>query len=394
MSHAGMPFQQFARKMIVGIFALLTLIALFNRIVDPFWYYRDTEIRGFNAAKTRSAIYERHVKPMLLAREKPQAVILGRSYSEEGFDPDNPLFTNNGRLRSMNFALAGAPWGMVQCEFEFAVTHAPIKRILMDIPPHDMSLANCAKDYPNIGHISTLQLLLSSDALQASLDTVSQQNREPSNARNGMLFPPGGGANRKSAFLEFFAQYRAPSKTAINTSCIKSAPAGLNSLDSFPLQTQIDLSGLEQVIDIAHKKGIELVMYIPSSHAYLLEFDLDCTRSSTTWQAMKQIASLVELEAAKGSNVRAYQFLAYNYVTTEFVGNLPLRYWIDPVHFSAEAGNLMLEDMFGEKIPKWARKLSSSTIDSDYHDLLTERADYLSHHPEFLMNLQKLIRPN
>jgi hypothetical protein len=116
---------------------LLGLIGLFNRIVDPFWYYRDIEIKGVNAVKLEFRNYERHIKPAILMREQPEAIILGNSFSEIGFDPNNAFFTDHGRLKAMNYAFAGAPWDMVQCQFEFAVTHAHIKRALIGFQPEN-----------------------------------------------------------------------------------------------------------------------------------------------------------------------------------------------------------------------------------------------------------------
>ena len=142
-----MTSKQFAIRLIVGCLILLGLVGIFNRIVDPFWYYRDIEIDGFNAVKHKFQRFERHVKPALLIREQPEAIILGSSFSEVGFDPNNPFFTNHGRLKSMNFALAGASWERNQCDFEFAVTHSRIKRALVGFHPGDLPLADCKKDF-------------------------------------------------------------------------------------------------------------------------------------------------------------------------------------------------------------------------------------------------------
>ena len=123
-----MTTKQFVIRFFSVTLLLLVLIGLFNRIVDPLWYFRDIEIKGFNAVKLTYRNYERYIKPVLVMREQPEAIILGSSYAEIGFDPNNKFFTNDGRLKGMNLALAGAPWAMVLCNFEFAATHAHIKR--------------------------------------------------------------------------------------------------------------------------------------------------------------------------------------------------------------------------------------------------------------------------
>ncbi len=80
-----MTTQQFVVRFISVSLFLLILIGLFNRIVDPFWYYRDIEIKGFNAIKPKFRRYERHIKPALLMREQPEAIILGNSLCRNWF---------------------------------------------------------------------------------------------------------------------------------------------------------------------------------------------------------------------------------------------------------------------------------------------------------------------
>jgi hypothetical protein len=116
--------KQFVTRFVCGYFLLIALVGIFNRIVDPSWYYRDIEIKGFNAIKPKFASVARDIKPALLIRDQPEAIILGSSYAEVGFDPTNPFFTDRGQMKSMNFAFGGASWGEVQCDFEFAVTHS------------------------------------------------------------------------------------------------------------------------------------------------------------------------------------------------------------------------------------------------------------------------------
>ncbi len=386
--------KQYAVSFILGIFVLLVLIGLFNRIVDPFWYYRDIEIKGFNAVKTKFEHYERHVKPALLMRDQPEAIILGSSFSEIGFDPANQFFTNHGRLKSMNFALSGAQWDMVQCEFEFAVSHAPIKRALVGFSPRSLPIADCAKNFASIGQVSAVQLLFSDSALQASMDTIrDQKNKMPSHTRDGMYFMPHREAAADNRFKEFFLQrIKEYQRINENVQCLKptdtsSTPANLS------LGKRLDLSGLQRMIKTAREHEIELVLYTYPSHAYLLELVRQCGDQDAAWQAMKQISNLVATEAAMGGQVRAYHFYGYNDTAAESIGKTEARYWHDPMHFSVEMGNRMLSDMFGENSPDLGRPLASARIDTDYQEFLHGRAEYLRFHPEFHAEMQKLL-PN
>jgi len=387
--------KQFATRYVFGIFALLSLIGIFNRIVDPFWYYRDIEIKGFNAVKTKFNLYERHVKPALLVRDQPEAIILGSSFSEIGFDPTNPLFTDHGRLKSMNFALAGAQWDMVQCEFEFAVSNAPIKRALVGFTPGNLPLADCAKNFPSIGQVSAVQLLLSDRALQASIDTIGdQKNKMPTHTREGLYFlPPQRNAAADHGFREIFLQQiKEYHRNKENLQCPEPAAQSDTQPDLSFGQT-LDLSGLQRMMRTAQEHGIELVLFAYPSHAYMLELARQCRDQDAKWQAMKQIASLVAKESAEGGQVRAYQFYGYNDITAETVEVSPTKYWHDPGHFKFVMGNMMLSDMFGGSSPKLGRSLASANIDTDYRDFLQGRTKHLRLHPEFHTEMQKLLPP-
>jgi len=366
-------------------FFFLVLIGLVNRIVDPFWYYRDIEIKNFNVIKPEFRLFERHIKPTLLMRNQPEAIILGSSYAEIGFDPTNPFFTDHGRLKGMNFALAGATWDMVQCHFEFAVAHVNMKRALIGFHPDNLPVANCSKDFASIGQIDLGELLLSVPSLQASIKTISKQKtNKPSHTRDGQYFwkrdEPGVNIRFGEDYRRHVKQKPQCSK-AINTTDIP-----FNSV----AESAFDLSGLRKMIRTAKEHGVELVLYAYPHHVYNEEWDRQCGDEVTHWHAMKQIANLIEAEATP-DQVRGWQFYGYNDITTEPIGT-SATYWQDSRHFNFEVGNMMLADMFNEtrKKPKFGRPLVSKNIEADYQGFLQERTDYLQNHPEFYAELRKI----
>lgn len=364
---------------------LLTLIAAFNRVVDPFWYYRDTEIAGFNAIKTKFRRYERDVKPSLLVREQPEAIILGSSFAEIGFNPDNADFTQQRRLSSMNFAFAGASWQMVQCEFAFAITHAHIKRALIGIHPEAMPLTDCAKEFANIGQISVGELLLSSRALSAAIQTIKEQkNANPSHTRAGMYFYTRGDAGVDKQFKDLFAR-----KTKTTPRCLQTADPLFYTAEPLAEAT-LDLTGLQHLITIARQHQVQLTLVLYPRHAYSLELDQQCGTQATRWQAMKQIARLNA--QLTGEQVAIWQFYGYNAMTTEAIGANAATYWQDPEHFNFEMGNIMLAEMFNAQQPSLGHKITTQHIDDDYREFLHNRSHYLQQHSEFQSNLQPLLK--
>ena len=381
-----MTHKQFVVRFISVSILLLILIGLFNRIVDPFWYYRDIEIKGFNTIKPKFRRYERHIKPALLMREQPEAIILGNSFSEIGFDPTNQFFTDHSHMKSMNFALAGAPWDMVQCDFEFAVAHANIRRALVGFQPGALPMVNCAKEFSSLGQISTGELLLSSRSLIASIETIREQKKEnPSHTKEGMYFYIRGQAGVDSQFRTFFSR-----RIKENPQCLNAA--NTSDISTNPVAgTILDLSGLERMIKTAQANAVELVLFAYPFHAYSLELSMQCDEFIERWQAMKQIAALIE--KASAGTVSAWHFYGFNDTTSEPIGAAAAKYWQDPEHFNFEMGNMMLADMFDKtrNKPEFGHRISSSSIEADYRDFLQMRSDYLQHHPEFHAELNKLL---
>lgn len=345
----------------------LGLIALFNRVVDPFWYYRDLDISGFNAIKTKFARFERHVKPALLVREQSEAIVLGSSYSEIGFDPDHPDFSKQGQLKSMNFALAGAMWQMVQCQFEFAVKHAPIKRALIGLHIGSiMPMADCSKDFPNIGNINSSELLLSQRALAASMQTVlGQRKAKPSHTRSGMYFYT---RDKKGVRERFQADFLRIMQGKLD--CL--TPAAIDYLPPTLTASHFDLSGLAHVIQLAEQHNVELVFFAYPLHATALELEQQCGLLHGRWDFLLQVAKLNEQQHRPAS---IWQFYDYNDITAEPVSDT-MRYWQDAAHFNFEAGNVMLNTLFGHE-HTWGKRVTVQTLEQDYSQFFQRRTEFL-----------------
>ncbi len=373
-----MTIKQFVIRFVSLSFLLLILIGLFNRIVDPFWYYRDSEITGFNAIKPAYGNYERQIKPILLMRDQPESVILGSSYAEIGFDSNNKFFTDDGRLKGMNLALARAYDDEVQCNFEFAVAHSHIKRALIGFHLTGMAKTDCKK-FAKLGQINKMELLLSLSSLRDSIKTIThQKNDKSTHAQDGRFFFARDKPGVNTRFGEDFERYKKQ-----HPHCVKSSTMPFNYVSA----NTVDLSGLRNMIRIAKEHDVELVFFVYPRHAYSLELDNQCGDQDTYWRAMNQIANLIETE----TSARAWQFYSYNELTTESIG-ATAKYWQDSRHFNFEMGNVMLEDIFGESPtgPKLGRPITTEGIQADFRSFLEGRDNYLQNHPEFQSEIQKL----
>ena len=101
-----MTSRSFSLAVIAATFVLVGCVAAFNWAVDPYWYFRTFDIVGFNHVRRDAEANERLVKPALVTRLRPQAVILGNSVAAIGLPPSNAGFTHNGAMTSYNLAVA------------------------------------------------------------------------------------------------------------------------------------------------------------------------------------------------------------------------------------------------------------------------------------------------
>lgn len=394
-----MSHKQFVVRCISGIVGLLALLGLFNRIVDPFWYYRDTEIKGFNAVKPASDLYERPVKPALLVREQPQAIVLGASYSDIGFEPTKPVFNDNGRLSAMNFAFLGASWNIVQCSFEFAATHSHIKRALVGFIPGDLPIADCNKDFAPVIKTDAKQMLLSTTALQASVDTIrGQRDNRPRSTREGRyIFYDRDALKGRDYFRglmlkEVRAAQHAGADQPIDQHgrCFVPVPHLENTTAGLSTGKPLDLAGLRRLIKTARDNGIELVLYAYPTRALLADLEMRCNGGQEPeWQAIKQMAEMVGNEFENYHGVRIFEFYNYNDITAEPVGSI--RYWYDIGHFTPEVGDVMLSDIYSQRPQKWGREITAANVEATYRDFLAVRSEYLRKHPEFQQEVDQLL---
>jgi hypothetical protein len=375
-----MTFKKFIIRFAFGYFFLLSVIGIFNRVVDPTWYYREFEIKGLNAVKPEYLSFERTVKPALLKRHQPEAIILGSSYAEIGFDSTSKSFTDNENLQGMNFAFARASWAEVQCAFEFALKNSHIKRAVIGIHPGDLPISDCKKSFAPFMHFDAINALFTYSALEYSINTLKKQKEsENTHTKEGMFF-----YNRARNPMPFFKQ-----GLRVRASGCKKNSANKKSVRS-NFKRKLDLSGLKRIIDSAKADDIELVIFAYPKHAYLLELERQCGGQEAEWQKMNKIASMIDTESE--GVYRAWQFFGYNDTFAQ-----PVRktrgLWQDARHFNFEVGNLMLADMFDKSMPPtYARPL-----DMRYSDFLKERAAYMLRHPEFKAEMRKVfygVRPS
>lgn len=365
-----------------AMFLLLSVLTVaFNRVVDPFWYYRDVSIDGFNAIKPKFRNYERHVKPALVQREQPASLIFGSSFSEIGFDPLHPALRATGK--SYNFALAGAGWEMVACDVQFALSKdTALRQIVLGIHPSAMPQKDCKADIIKMETPDERAFLFSIDAFEASINTVLEQYKQKtSHTAEGLYLYTRGLPETANRFREDFARH-----TPCKINHVSTNPPDTAIL---PKQGDLDLSGLREFVRKTTGRGIVLKLVVYPHHSLSLEKEYQCGTRQARWDALAQIVSVVEAE--KSRFVEVWDFEGYHTIGTETISDAPGINWQDPAHFNTEFGNIMLDEMFAIKPPAFGVRLTSANLVAHANEERKARAAYLGRHPEFLRQLASML---
>jgi len=387
--------RRFFLTLVLGTLCGLAAVAAFNRVVDPFWYFREFELPGFNAVKTKFVRFERHVKPALVARERPKAIIFGSSFAEIGFDPLNRDFTDDGRLPGYNFAVAGGTWELVQCYVEHALASARPKRILVGISLVAMPRVDCGRQLAEMMSPDLVSFLLSTDALRASVQTVWEQRKGVgSHTREGLYHYAKATPGVDVRFREFFRAHE--QVCPIDDLAVRHAETLALPLPA-PAEG-VDLSGLTYILEKAAEQQVDVFLVVYPVHAYIEELGFLCGTYRNRWAMVRKLAQVVDqvAQVARGAGVRIelWDFAGYNDLTGEQVTSGTTRYWQDPRHFNAEMGDIILAQILdADKAPelRFGYRVVPGAVAQPFERVMRERQDYVARYAWFLPGLEQLL---
>jgi hypothetical protein len=390
------PFRAFVLRLLVGGGMVMIAIGIINRVVDPFWYYRDVSIKGINADKPLFLRYERHVKPAILAREKPQAIIVGSSLSEVGFDPLNQSFTDGGRLKGYNFAVAGGQWRITRCYFEYALAHAPARRVVLEVrPPANLGEVGCAGEEAGLDVADVGDLLFSVRALRASVQTVQEQGKDFGGyTPEGQFYYARHAAGVESRFRDQLRQMFKEKRCAPGAFSSEAGPAPR--AQKVEERTAFDLSGLRRVVESARERGVELRVVVHPKHAYVVELEIRCGESTNTWNALQQMARVIDDASGGDDRIQFWVFADYNDVSAEPVRE-GMKFWQDPLHLNYEIGDMMFEAMFGKPGSRSSTigyRVTAENVDDLRDRFEARRRTFIGANPWFYPGLLALLPPS
>jgi len=333
-----MSSRVFSIACVTALLILFGCAALFNRIVDPYGYFRDVTIKGFNENKPKAAGSERLVKPAWVAKLKPEAVIVGNSAAEIGLPPTHRGFTKGGALIPFNLGIPRATWNETYCLAMFTMRQVPVKRMVVAISGTEEEA--CSPDSVE-GGVDYGKLLFSRSAFDASRETVRLQRQGAQVTREGLWY-----------FDRYAEHPQTEDEVARNFAMVAQdalcASVSVNSVALDP--ARLDRAavarnqgmGLRSLIRLAVDRQIELVLLLYPTHVLLNEIRRSCMGPEAQWNWVWRILSIVDQEAGGNSReVQIWQFSDYAAMNGERIhAGKPARdrLWQDLAHFNVEVG--------------------------------------------------------
>ncbi len=124
-------FQQYIYIYILSIITSLSLVALFNLIVDPLYIFRLVEIEGFNAYKPKiDTSGMRTTKSIDVTKKDYDTLILGNSRAFNGLDPLAPPLSKKS---AYNAGLNSSNMYEIHKVFQLALHNKNIKTIIISL---------------------------------------------------------------------------------------------------------------------------------------------------------------------------------------------------------------------------------------------------------------------
>jgi hypothetical protein len=386
-----MSSKTFSVACVTAILLLTGCVGVFNWIVDPYGYFRDIEIVGFNYNKPKAVGNDRLVKPARAAKLKPEAVIVGDSIAEIGLPPTHRGFTNHGALVPFNLGIPAATWSDTFCLAMFMMRQAPVKRMVVGVSGVDDE--TCPSD-ATLGRVDYGKLLFSRTAFDASRETVRLQRQRASMTREGLWY-----FNRYDGHLPTDDEVANDFAVMIRGELCASTSISSVALD----RTRLPMAavardqgvGLRKLIRLALDKQVELILLFYPTHVLLSEARRSCQGPEAHWNWVWQAVSIVAQETSGNSQqIQVWQFSDYRPINGERIhSGKPSRerLWPDSIHFNEEVGAAVFDAIYSSD-PRYGAQVTAKNFDELIVQSEDERKQFLADNPWVRQELEEMVR--
>ncbi len=370
------------KLLILSIIFVITAIS-FNWLINPYGIFHSPEIEGINKKKPEFSTHLRLAKARAVYEQKPEAVILGTSRSEFGFDPNHPGWKSN---LVYNLALSGCNMYEALRYFQYVHSIKPQKQVILAVEFFMFNIFQKNKPDFKESNFTRNQLLTlaSIDTFFASLKTVFKQHTEEEYLHNGQHHWTFNANNIREQGGHRRA-FRATEKGYMKDTWFQ----GRQKLYKFTNRKESTLNYFRTLLDIAYRDNVDLRILISPSHARLWEA-LD---SVGLWKKFEQwkreMVQINEQQANKYGKTPfpLWDFSGYNTFTTEEVPPLDdkktqMKWYWESSHYKKELGDYVLDRVFQYNHPDriipddFGKLLQSKNIEQQLAKIGTEQLNY------------------
>lgn len=333
----------YLRRYFAMLLALLSAVALFNGLIDPFSVFGAPLVAGINDVKSPGP--DRFFKPLQMAARRPHTVLLGTSRVMMGLNPDDVA---GGHAYNLGIPAAAMP--EIIALGQHALADAPVERLIIGA---DYDSFDGRFDYQPSFRLAILgrfavwrglpDMLISDLAVTRSRNTFlfSHRHVAPPYLANGMRLIP-------DKPTQGIATYRI--------------------LQDVHIYARLDpqITGAERLLArfdaflASVPKRVAVTVFVTPGHAALLEA-LERQGLRPAYDAW--LNGLVDICAAHG--VPLWDFGGYNWITTFRMAAASELYY-DGSHFRPAVGGLVLKAIrTGDTIADFGVRLTPGIL-SDY----------------------------
>ncbi len=384
--------------------ALGAVAVAFNVLVDPYGYFRILTIAGINAKKPRPDIDMIAVKSAGLRAVHPDALILGNSRAEIGFDPEHPGFARRG-LSAYNFSIPGGDLQTVwqQLRNDGAPLSPKLAIIGVDFQDFLVEPGSEYVDYPEPipqgawpAWRSRLQAAFTTTAIVDSFTTLLIQSRPDAATLTARGFNPlrdYAAIARIDGWHTLFQHKAEAVARSLVTMPKAIVPAPATSSPPLRLLRKLVRTSLEQGTDL------HLVIYPYHSQLLMLYDAAGLWSAFTDWKPA--LAALVAQESERGAakgRVVLWDFSGFNRYTLDPVPSRdnraiqPRWYW-ESAHFRKELGDIVLDQILGggEPATGFGAPLTMTSVNDQVVADNAGRIAFRTAHPEVAAAMERLL---
>jgi len=395
-------FSRYIKQVLFFSTLLISSVALFSYIVDPFSVYGRTYV--VNETKVNSPGFSAQLKmgrAIAIKQRSPDAIIMGSSRSTTGFSFESAQKYMQGN----NLYNASFPGILIYEIFRYlqhTVAVSPVKQVYIGLDFYQFhggievessfKESRLAVDVNNVPSESAIDdfvsTLLSGDSFFYSFKVFTGLcNWNDVYLPNGFKYLDHGSGDLN--------RFLGSEKTYVDKTY--TFPAYTFLVNSEGVST---FDYLRKIIELAHKKNIDLRFFISPSHARQWEV-IEQLGLWEKWEYWKRNILAITNEQSRIFDTTPfpiYDFSGYSQYSTEEVprnNSFQMHWYSDSSHYKQTLGDIVLMHMSKNSNENgFGRILNLSNIDRHLQSIREDRLSYTKNHEQDVKDIQKLISKN